>query len=225
MASGRCYVTSASAQINARRRSQVDPVINDLAESPFLNDLFLMRPSVALLLYFLTLVILPGCRKRETSPPKPRDVCELITRDEIQATEESPITETKNSVRFDGGFRVSQCFYTASEPSKSVNLSLVERDPTHPGKRSPQDFWNEKFDPYRDEEPKTQNSEEKEQGPAPKTIEKLGDSAYWVGNRFGGILYVLKGDAFISVSVGGTDDAETKLKKSTALAQKALQRL
>ena len=65
----------------------------------------------------------------------------------------------------------------------------------------------------------------KEQGSAPKKIEGLGDDAYWVGNRFWGILYVLKGDAFISIGLGGTDDEETKLKKSKTLAQKALQRL
>ena len=132
---------------------------------------------------------------------------------------------TKNSARADGGFRVSQCFYTATEFSKSVNLAVVQRDPSHPSKRSPRDFWKEKFDPYRDEEPKTNRGDEKEQGPAPKKIASLGDDAYWVGNRFGGILYVLKGDAFISIGVGGTDDQETKLKKSKALAEKALQRL
>jgi len=35
----------------------------------------------------------------------------------------------------------------------------------------------------------------------------------------------LKGDAFISISVGGADEEDTKIKKSKALAQKALQRL
>jgi hypothetical protein len=39
------------------------------------------------------------------------------------------------------------------------------------------------------------------------------------------MLYVLKGDAFTSIGVGGTDDEDTKLKKSKALAEKALQRL
>jgi len=73
--------------------------------------------------------------------------------------------------------------------------------------------------------PRRRAGDEKEQGSAPKKIEGLGDDAYWVGNRFGGILYVLKGDAFISIGVGGTDDQETRLKKSKALAQKALQRL
>src|SRR2546430_17653539 len=132
---------------------------------------------------------------------------------------------TNNNARSDRGFRVSQCFYTATEFSKSVNLAVVQRDPGHPSKRSPKDFWKEKFDPYRDEEPKTNHGDEKEQGPAPKKIDGLGDDAFWVPNRFGGVLYVLRGDAFISIGLGGTDDEETKLKQSRALAQKALQRL
>jgi hypothetical protein len=149
----------------------------------------------------------------------------LITLEEIQTVQASPFKEAKSSARSDAGFRVSQCFYTATEFSKSVNLALVQRDPEHPSTRSPKDFWKEKFDPYQDEEPKTKSGDEKEQRATPKKIEGLGDDAYWVGNRFGGTLYVLKGDAFISIGVGGTDDDETKLKKSKALAEKALQRL
>jgi len=189
------------------------------------DDLFPMCRNLALFLSCSLLISLPGCKKRETPPPKPRDVCGLITVDEIQTIQGSPMRETKNSARSDGGFLVSQCFYTATEFSKSVNLAVVQRDPDHPGKRSPRDFWKEKFDPYQNEEPKTEKGEEKEQGPAPKKIERLGDDAYWIINRFGGILYVLKGDAFISVGIGGTDDEETKLEKSKVLAKKALQRL
>ena len=66
---------------------------------------------------------------------------------------------------------------------------------------------------------------ENDKGPAPKKIAELGDDAYWVSNRFGGILYVLKGDAFVSVGIGGTDDEATKREKSKILAQKTLQRL
>ena len=190
-----------------------------------MDDLFPMCRNLALFLSCSLLISLPGCKKRETPPPKPRDVCGLITVDEIQTIQGSPMRETKNSARSDGGFLVSQCFYTATEFSKSVNLAAVQRDPDHPGKRSPRDFWKEKFDPYQNEEPKTEKGEEKEQGPAPKKIERLGDDAYWIINRFGGILYVLKGDAFISVGIGGTDDEETKLEKSKVLAKKALQRL
>jgi hypothetical protein len=105
-----------------------------------------------------------------------------------------------------------------------VNLAFIQADPNQPGKRGAKDFWKEKFDPYANEAPNT-NRDEKEQGPAPKKITGLGDEAFWVSNRFGGILYILKGDAFISIGIGGTDEEEKKLEKSKVLGQKALERL
>jgi hypothetical protein len=54
----------------------------------------------------------------------------------------------------------------------------------------------------------------------PKKIEGIGDEAFWASNRFGGVLYVLKGDAFISISLGGPDSEQTKIDKSKALAKK-----
>jgi hypothetical protein len=192
---------------------------------PFLDELLPMRRNLVLLLLYCLLASVPACKKRETPPPTPRDVCALITLDEIQTVQESPMKEKKSSARADGGLRMSQCFYTATEFSKSVNLALVQRDPDHPSSRSPRDFWKEKFDPYENEEPQKNSSGEQEKGPPPKKIAGVGDEAYWASNRFGGTLYVLKGDAFISVGIGGTDSEETKIEKSKALAQKALRRL
>ena len=154
-----------------------------------------------------------------------RDACSLVSKEQVGSVEGSPVNDVKSSTRSDDLFRVAQCFYATAESSKSVNLALVHKDPGQQNRRSPKDFWKEKFDPYQDEEPKTKSGDEKEQGSAPRKIGGLGDDAYWVSNRFGGVLYVLKGDAFISIGVGGTDDEETKLKKSKVLAQKALQRL
>jgi hypothetical protein len=170
------------------------------------------------------LAILGGCSERRGATVT-RDACGLVSKEEVESVQGSPVNETKSSEHSDGVFLVSQCLYTAAEFSKSVTLALVRSDPKQGSKRSPKDFWKEKFDPYENEEPKAKSGDEKEQGSAPKKIEGLGDDAYWVGNRFGGILYVLKGDAFISIGLGGTDDEETKLKKSKVLAQKALQRL
>ena len=194
-----------------------------------------MRWNALILLFCSLLAVDAGCKKRESPKPVPkttselyrvqRDVCRLITSEEMGAIQGSPIKEPKGSTRSENGFRVSQCFYTATEFSKSINLALVERDPDHPSRRSPRDFWKEKFDPYENEEPQKDSSDEKEKGPPPKKIVSLGDDAYWAENRFGGTLYVLKGDVFISVGLGGTDDEDTKLKKSKAVAQKALQRL
>jgi hypothetical protein len=149
----------------------------------------------------------------------------LITPEEVQTAQGSPIKESKSSAREDAGLRVSQCFYTATDFSKSVNLALVQRDPENPSGRNVKDFWKEKFDPYENEEPGKESDGENEKGPPPKKIDSLGDEAYWATNRFGGTLYVLKGDAFISIGIGGTDDEQTKLEKSKALAQKALRRL
>src|SRR5439155_5811780 len=81
-----------------------------LAEVPFLNKLLLMRRNLVLLLCCL-LMTFPGCQKRETPPPSPRQVCTLITLDDIQAVQGSPFKEAKSSARSDAGFRVSQCFY------------------------------------------------------------------------------------------------------------------
>ena len=194
-----------------------------------------MRWNALILLFCSLLAVGAGCKKRETPKPVPKtsselgsaqgDVCRLITIEEIGAIQGSPIKESKGSTRSENGLRVSQCFYTATEFSKSVNLALVQRDPENPSRRSPKDFWKEKFDPYENEEPQKDSDGEKEKGPPPKRIASLGDEAYWASNRFGGTLYVLKGDTFISIGLGGTDDQETKLEKSKALAQKALQRL
>jgi hypothetical protein len=170
------------------------------------------------------LVVLVGCKERRSSVVV-RDACSLVSKEEIESVQATPVNDTKSSQRSDDVFLVAQCFYATAESSKSVNLALVQKNPDQQNKRSPKDFWKEKFDPYREEEPKTNRGDEKEQGPAPKKISHLGDDAYWAGNRFGGVLYVLKGDAFISIGIGGTDDEATKLKKSKALAQKALQRM
>jgi hypothetical protein len=153
-----------------------------------------------------------GCTKRRDATIT-RGACSLLSKEEIESVQKTAVRETKSSERLDGTFRISQCLYTAAEFSRSVNIAIVQADPTQQSKRSPKDFWKEKFDPYQNEEPKTNRGDE-QQGAAPKKITGLGDEAYWVSNRFGGTLYVLNGNAFISIGLGGMDDEETKLEKS-----------
>jgi hypothetical protein len=203
-------------------------------------------------LFFLCLLLLliTGCKRatttqRSSDSPKPArqsteayfDVCGLITKDQITAVMGSPIKETKSSGRSDGAFRISQCFYTAEEFSKSVSLAVTQCDPK--SKRSPKEFWENSFGRYEgraterdgDEEKRESLREEKrgkgeeEEAVQPKKIAGIGDEAFWTSNRFGGALYVLKQDTFIRVSVGGMDNEETKIDKSKALAEKALQHL
>jgi len=172
-------------------------------------------------------LIVSGCRERSNTPIR-RDVCSLVTTQELESIEETPMGEAKSSKQSDGVFLVSQCFYTAHESSKSVNVALVQHDTKQPNARNPKDFWKDKFGVYQGDakqRTETTKTEETEQGSAPKKIDGLGDDAYWVTNRFGGVLYVLKGDVFMSIGIGGTADQESKLQKSKLIAEKALQRL
>ena len=202
------------------------------------------------------LLAVTGCQKRAATPRSSEplatvspakqepgeaklDVCGLIKNEEIESVQGSPIKETKSSGRSDGGFRVSQCFYTAAVFSKSVSLSVTQSDPDSPSKRSPRDFWRDTFGRYSGEEEEREGDKEKreslreqergkrEEGKSipPRKIDGVGEEAYWTANRVGGALYLLKKDAFIRISLGGPDNEETKISKSKSLAEKALPRL
>jgi len=94
-----------------------------------------MRWNILVPLFCFLLIASPGSKKRETPQPVPRasqesnqaqiDVCGLLTKEEIEAIQGSPIKETKSSARSDAAFLVSQCFYTATEFSKSVSLAVM----------------------------------------------------------------------------------------------------
>jgi len=191
-----------------------------------LGEIYSVRILLCLSSSLSLLLIVDGCGRGGSRIAR-REACSLVSKQEVQSVQGAPVNETKSSEQTDGIFLVSQCFYTATEFSKSVNLALVQQDPNQRGK-SPRDFWKEKFsdndasDPDHDE--KAKRGKEPETTP-PKKVAGLGDDAYWVGNRFGGVLYVLKGARFISIGLGGPDDEATKLEKSKQLAQKAIQKL
>lgn len=180
----------------------------------------------------LTCITLACGACKETKSPSgsssgPLDACTLITRAEIEATQGSPVKETKSSATTGGGFRVSQCFYTTSEFSKSVSIAVTQRDPSNPSDHNPREYWEKMFDPkYEKEHDKEEKGEREEENVAPpQKIDGVGDGARWTGMRFGGALYVLKGEAFIRISVGGGNDEESKINKSKTLAAQAVGRL
>jgi hypothetical protein len=154
----------------------------------------------------------------------------------VQAIEGLPVKDTKPSQQSDGKFRYSQCFYTTEVFNMSVSLALTERDPASDSARDPREFWKDAFVRYEetqkeitDEEREKKQSlnEEEEEARArpPKKIEGLGDSAWWTAGRVGGAIYVLKNNAFIRVSVGGTGKEEEQMERAKKLAAKALSRL
>jgi hypothetical protein len=188
------------------------------------------------------LLLLGACRKSSTAekpggvpPNRPKiDACTLITGDEVQQIQGSPIKDVKSSEQTDGRFRIAQCFYTAETFNKSVSLTLTQTDPASKNAGDPKEFWKQTFGRYEgeakdqegdEEKKKSLREEDEEKGRPPKKIDGIGDAAYWTANRMGGALYVLKNHVFIRVSIGGPEDEQAKIDKSKALAQKILSRL
>jgi hypothetical protein len=170
------------------------------------------------------------------------DPCALLTSEELQAVQGEPLKEAKPSGQASGGLLNLQCFYALPTFSNSVSLTLMERDPSASGGRTAKQYWRESFhgeeaagregrkeagekDKERARGESREREEEEEHATPPKPVRGLGDEAFWSASRVGGILYVLKGERFVMISIGGQGDPESKLKKAKALARNALRRL
>jgi Protein of unknown function (DUF1573) len=166
--------------------------------------------------------------------------CSLLTSKEIESIQGEPLKMPNASSRADGGLTTSQCYFGVTTSSKSISLIVTQRgDGTDA--RDPKQFWEQTFHRDLKEKESDGDKEEKEKGEKengierkhgeeeeavpPKKIDGVGEEAYWSGNRFGGALYVLKGDTFIRVSVGGPGDEAARIDKSKKLAQMVLKRL
>src|SRR2546430_16801532 len=124
-----------------------------------------------------------------------------------------------------------QCFYRTTTSAKSVSLALAAPDPAKPFALTPREFWRKQFhppEPVEEEKHVAGKATKKaevdceEELRKPRPIDGLGEEAYWVGNRITGALYVLQGDAFLRISIGGGENGAGRIKKAKALAEKAL---
>lgn len=164
---------------------------------------------------------LPTAATAESNKSK-IDACALLTGKEIQLVQGERLRDTKPSGKSAGGFVISQCYFTMPTLSDSISLTLVQKGDGADA-RDPKQHWKEIFD--HDKGTQTGKEEEREKSAAPEKIAGVGDEAFWAGNRFGGELYVLKGNNYIRISVGGAGDQASKVKKSKELAEQALKRL
>lgn len=160
------------------------------------------------------------------------DACALLTSEEIKAVQGEPIKETKLTARSDGGFSISQCFFTLPTFTNSISLAITQQADGQ-GARDPKEFWKETF--HRDaaemkrererEREREKGEAEEEKETEPEKVSGVGDEAFWMGSRVGGALYVLKANSYVRISIGGAADQESKIKRSKALAQKIVSRL
>jgi hypothetical protein len=159
------------------------------------------------------------------------DACALLTSADIEAVQKESVRDTKLSGSSDGGFSVSQCFFTLPTFTNSISLQVTQRGDGS-GARDPKEFWTETFHRERKsekererEKAKSEEEEEERDKAPPKKVGGVGDEAFWVGSRIGGALYVLKDNSYVRVSIGGAVPETEKLKRSKSLAQKVTERL
>jgi|GEM_PF-2438957 len=154
------------------------------------------------------------------------DVCGLIEKSEIESVQEQPVRSVAPSSHTSDGLIFSQCYYTvmSSDGSKnlSVHLQVIGSAAKSRGRNVVKDFWEEKL---KREKGRGEEDEEEREAGKPLPVSGLGDEAFWMGNNVMGAIYTLKNDKIVRVSIGGPDDAKTRIEKSKTLAQKSLQRL
>ncbi len=130
--------------------------------------------------------------------------------------------------------RISECLFHTSNFAKSVSVALAIGSVGKASALTPRKFWQRQFrglDTRKDktrgasnEIEKPESKSEEEAGEA-RRIKGLGEDAYWVGSPIAGALYVLQGDKFVRISVGGVGEESIRIEKSKVLARAALKRL
>jgi hypothetical protein len=207
-----------------------------------------VRHSLITLIYLFAVVALGACSKSDksatsdaTPPASPSskqpattsaaaktqpftglDSCKLLTKEEIQAVQGEPFMETKASGNTGAGLSISQCYFQLPQAVNSIVLTVTKKG-DGPDARDPEKNWEQIF--HREEKGEEKREEREEGEHEPEKVEGIGDEAFWTGTRVGGALYVLKGNAYIRISVGGAGDQADKIRKSKALAQNILGRL
>lgn len=162
---------------------------------------------------------------RDTAKQPKTDPCALLTSADVQAVQGDAVQETKPSTQTGSGLIMSQCLFRTATPSKSVSVAVAS-----PAAISPRAFWRKQFHSGKpakaEKKPAAAGKEEKEDDSTrPRAIAGVGEEAYWVGSPMVGALYVLKGNTFLRISVGGVREESARIKKSAALARLALKRL
>jgi hypothetical protein len=148
------------------------------------------------------------------------DACSLLTGPEIEGIQGAAPVDTKPSVNSQRGLTVSQCYFLLPVAANSIVVTVTQRSEGD-GASDPKEAWQKMFH----EEHENAEREEGKEELKPQSLPGLGDEAYWTPQRFGGVLYALKGNNYISISVGGAGDQASKLQKSKSLAELILKRL
>lgn len=154
-----------------------------------------------------------------TDAQRHRDPCRLLEDADVLAVQGHAPAQKVQSEQPAGSFLFVQCFYRTPEFTNSVSVAVGLPLADDSKRSGPRQYWQAQF------HKKTSSTPSRKKKEPPQPVAGLGDEAFWVGDPMTGALYVLKGEVFLRVSVGGPPDQAQKIKRSRALASHALNRL
>jgi hypothetical protein len=164
-----------------------------------------------------------AAKQKDAKASRRLDPCKLLTSAEVGSVQGEAVVETKLAPERSGQLLMSQCVYKTATPSKSVSVALAAPDPTKSPALTPRQFWRQQFHPpaasKEQKEVKLPKNDD-EEGSEAQRMSGVGEEAYWIGNPITGALYVLHGEEFVRVNVGGIRLQNDRKEKSTTLARK-----
>lgn len=149
----------------------------------------------------------------------------LLTDEDLQAIVGAPVQDRKVSERTDRGLAVSQCYFEMPTAAQSMVLAVWEGSGASDSRAK--NVWKGIFDRDFDKEEEGEKEESGEKKAKPERVPGVGDEAFLIPQKFGGVIYVLKGSNFFRLSVGGgpSDSSEKKSATLKAAAEAVLNKL
>jgi hypothetical protein len=148
------------------------------------------------------------------------NACALLSAGDVQKIVGAAIVESRPSAAESRGLLLDQCYLSTGSP-RSISIAVAAPVAKRGGSISPRQFWRDRFHARSAGEGET--AESGETGARP--VRGVGDEAFWSGTPVAGALYVLRGDTFVRVSVGGIADERQRIERSREVAAAILPRL
>jgi hypothetical protein len=151
--------------------------------------------------------------------------CDLLSDQEIAAVQGESVSARRGWAATGAGPGASTCYFELPTASKSITLMFGVAEGESP--RKARLAWKQQFEPHqahdRDAGGREREEEEEEEGAKrrpPQKVRGLGDAAYWRATPVGGTLYVLKGQRYFALTIGGR-----KVDEVRAMARSVLKHL
>ena len=161
----------------------------------------------------------------QPSVSKEPDACSLVSDADVRTSLGVTVKERRPGTQQAQGLLLSQC-YLGTGTARSVSIAIAGSTRSGGKIVTPRAIWHDQFHRRDKRDPELQPGDREQEGESKaRPITGVGDEAFWSGTRVAGALYVLRGNTFIRLSVGGISDEKERIEKTRQLAVTALTRL